>query len=31
VIVGNTLKVSFWPDSSTSPGKYGWLFYRMSH
>jgi hypothetical protein len=26
VIVARRPKVSFWPDGSTSPGNYGWLF-----
>jgi hypothetical protein len=25
-MVANNPKVSFWPDGSTSPGNYGWLF-----
>jgi hypothetical protein len=29
VMVVNRPKVSFWPDDSTGPGNYGWLFIHM--
>jgi hypothetical protein len=29
VMVVSRSKVSFWPDGSTSPGNYGWLFVHM--
>jgi hypothetical protein len=30
VMVVSRLKVSFWPDGSTSPGNYGWLFVQVT-
>jgi hypothetical protein len=29
VMVASRLRVSFWLDGITSPGKYGWYFYNI--